>query len=259
MLQYSDKKILKKIMKFRILLDPLHDLKDKLEILAVRVGIKPAFLIISDPNSDPSTLELVAKRADLHFKITGRPPDYFPRKPKVGDNFLKIFNNSRLTKLSTIWFYKDVQVELKILESIAGKLNEGHVLGYPECCIKWEEEKSLQAIETLFQEIEEYITQKYPMFIDYEVKTKDQVYEALIDKIAHDELRFKREKAVTDSMVKQTDETLKHYPFVPHWACQSCLSGESKETEKMNNLYKELAINLNPKFAQKIIHLAQES
>lgn len=49
-------------------------------------------------------------------------------------------------------------------------------------------------------------------------------------------------------------ETYRRYPFVPHWACPSCLSGESKESEKLNSQYRELAMNLNPKFAGEIIH-----
>ena len=47
--------------------------------------------------------------------------------------------------------------------------------------------------------------------------------------------------------------------FAPHQACPSCLSGKSKETEKLNDQYKDLAMNLNPKFAQETEHSALES
>lgn len=251
------KKILRKILKLKLTRDPLADLKHKLEILAVKVGIKPAFLLLSDPDPDLSLIELVAKCAGLYLKLTGRPPDYFSRKPNVEDSFLKISNDVRLTKMGAIWLYKDVQVEPKILASIAGKLNEGHVLGFPGCCIKWEEEMSLYGTEAVFQDIKEYITKNCLTPNDFGVKTKDQMYEILIDKLAHDELRFEREKAIGKSVGEQIRKTQERYPFVPHWACQFCLSGESKETERLNNLYEELAMNLDPKFARKIISMAE--
>jgi hypothetical protein len=55
------------------------------------------------------------------------------------------------------------------------------------------------------------------------------------------------------------ERTYKTYPFVPHWTCSSCLDGKNMETEKLNLLYKKLAMGVSPKLAQTVVESLEDT
>lgn len=237
---FISKRTLKKLLKLRT--DSLpYDLTNKLEILAVKSGIKPAFL---NYGGKTHLFRRAALLLDLYYKETSTPPVHFTRRPNVKSSFLKAATDVFCTH-QPIWIYQDIQVESMISKCIAGELNEGHILGYPECCIRWHAGNRAPDTESCFRDIEEHIAKNPKYSYSIQGGTEEEMYTSIL-------LRWRT------PYPSYVSETSRSYPFVSHCACPSCLSGESKETERLNNQYKELAIKLDPRFAQEIVYYVSE-
>jgi len=239
------KKALRRLLKITTDESSHLDVKNKLEIMAVKAGIKPVFLETSE-GSYLNTLEWAATLLNLKYKLTELPPPYFSRKPNVDPSFLNVWGKD---EIKAIWIYRDVRAEPLISKSVTGRLNDGHVFGYPACCIKWHEESRTRQVEAEFQDIQEYISENPPELMDLQSKTMEETYLALM-KTPFSKRHWDE---VLQSVGMHVIETYERYPFVPHWACSSCLSGESRETERLNDQFRELAEKLDPKFARKIV------
>lgn len=257
MASYPSERTLKKLLKLKTNSLKHFDLKNKLEILATKVGIKPAFEGFTgagspykDVHDNISVLIRAAALVGLRYKLTNTPPPFFSRKPDIKSSFLSAWSKSIVSGYASIWLYRDVQLEHLISASIAGDLNEGYVLGYPECCIKWHEENRVLEVESCFQDIEQYLIINPLALQDLRSssKTEEQMYMRLL----HLPIPLTREELWFKTVDRQILETWKRYPLAPHWACSSCLSSKSKETEKLNNQYKEFAMSLDPKFANEV-------
>ena len=224
------------------------DAKNKLEILAVKFGLKPAFLGLAEARTN---FEHAAILLNLKYQLTNTPPPYFSRKPRVRESFLSAF--VRIMMGEVVWIYSDVQVKSRISASLAGRLNEGHVLGYPQCCIRWHEKKRVLQVESVFQDIESYISRNPLALMNAQRGGgEEEMYEALLcdprGQGYHD-----NQDRVSAERSQHIERTYKRYPFVPHWACSSCLEGKNEETERLNRQYQELAMNVSPGLAREII------
>jgi hypothetical protein len=194
------------------------DAKNKLEILAVRFGLKPAFLGLGEAGT---SLKRAAALLNLDYQFTSTPPPHFSRKPRVENSFLGAFIG--MMKEEAVWIYSDAQIKLKISAFLAGELNEGHILGYPQCCIRWHEENRVLDVESRFEDIESYIGENPSVLAQY--GGKDRAYEALLHSI-----HGGSSERVFNTIDEHITETYRRYPFVPHWACSQCLEGANKET-----------------------------
>ena len=233
---------MKRLLKSRTDSDHYWDLKKKLQILAVKSGLKAAFMDYAAGNIE---FRRLAALFGLHHKVTAGPPFRVTKKLNVKDSFLKASTDAMLPK-DAIWLYSDVQVESLISRCIAGELNVGYVLGYPRCCIEWHEGmRAISEMESCFRHIEERIANNPQMFRGIQGRTEEEMY-----RFAMLEWPMSRPDYVS--------ETRRLYPFAPHYACPSCLSHQSQESEKLNNQYKELAFSLNPQLAQEIKQSASD-
>jgi len=244
---YVPRRIMKRLLRFRTASDHHWDLENKLQALAVKSGIKPAFMNFAAGMIAADRVEFrqLAALLGLHYKVTAAPPLRPTRKLNVKDSFFKASTDVFQPK-DAVWLYSDIQVESRISRCILGEINVGYILGYPRCCIEWHEGMRAFDLESLFRWIEEHITNNPQMFRGIQDRTEVEIY------------RF----ALLEWRMPAPDfmsESKRLYPFAPHYACPSCLSRESEETEKLNNQYKELAFSLNPKFAQEIEQSASDS
>lgn len=190
-----DRKTVERILGFKTNPLPMMDARNKLEIFAVKTGLKPAYLgnmhVKSTINDNLSILSQLAAISGLQYRKTDIPPLYFSRKPNVPSDFINAYFIRE--DFDAAWIYKDPEIESKIRDCLSGKLNEGYVLGYPVCCIKWHEEKRVQEVESAFN---------------------------------HDKGKWER------SVSKHLLGTWERYPFAPHWACMKCLNGKNGEKGK---------------------------
>lgn len=219
------RRTIKKILRVKTNNIPSFDVKNKLEIFAVKEGLKPAYAgsrnledvdsIVSD---NLPMLKQITKIVGLKSMQTNAPPLYFSRQPNVASDFLNAFYNQEDTDV--LWIYDDPEIKQRIRRCISGELNEGYLLGYPECCIKWHEERRVLEIESAFlQNIEEF-------------------------------------QKIMDKHVLATYEK---YPFVSHWACAACLSGRSRRTEKLNHKYRELALSISQDFEKIVVQKVKQT
>jgi len=194
----------------------MFDIRNKLEIFAVKSGLKKAVLAEVSQGSDwnnLSRLKKLAKILELRCKSTIAPPFYFLREPVVNAEFLKNYYQNE--KIEVLWIYGNIEVNSDIIRCISGQLNEGYILGYPKCCIKWHEGCRVIEVEETFNELVG-CTHSNP------------------------NLKKKLEESIDSHLIA----TWKIFPFVPHWACSDCLTNKSHETELLNKKYAELAKDL---------------
>jgi len=192
----------------------MFDARNKLEILAVNSGLKDAFFAEGSKGwNNLLSLKRLAMKIGLHCKSTRAPPFYFSKIPNVDDNFLRDYYQNE--NIESLWIYDNIEVESKIIKCLSGQLNEGYILGYPECCIRWHEGCRVIEVEETFNETRTCIKSDYKKEKEWQRKIDNQLF-----------------------------ETWKKYPFVPHWACSDCLRGKSQKTEQLNNKYKELAVSI---------------
>lgn len=242
------RKTIKKILKSKTHPLPMSDVRNKLEIMAVKTGLKPTFLGSRQIHEvgmgdNLPLLKQLAIMLGLQFKFTINPPLYFSRRPYVKSSFIDAYYSQ--TDFEALWVYNDPKIELHIDKCISGKLNEGYILGYPECCIKWHEDARVLEVESGFQDIEEYIATNPLELAGLLVKTETEMYKAIIGMVPYTLENKEKWERMTD---EHLFGTWMKYPFVPHWACSSCLNRSSKKTEQLNNKYKELARKINMNF-----------
>lgn len=241
------RRIIKKILKFKTHPYPVSDAKNKLEILAVKSGLKPAFQefkhLRSKDNPNILLLKQLATILGLKHKSTVNPPLYFSRNPKVKKSFLDAYYIR--ADFEALWIYNNPKVETSIVKCLSSELNEGYILGYPDCCIRWHEEARVREVESSFRDIEHYM-KMYPLKVArLEMKSEVEMYKDIINMLPHvPENKAKWEK-MTDEHVLGT---WMKYPFVPHWACSACLKSKSEKTKELNRRYKELALSLGQQF-----------
>jgi hypothetical protein len=233
---------------------PHFDAKNKLELLAVKAGMKPAFLGIVEGSETP--LRVASALLDLRCKLSTTPPPYFSRTPHVTSSFLTAYG--RACQTTAFWIYSEERIETDISATLAGKLNEGHVLGYPQCCVKWHEEKRTLQAEASFQDIELYISENPSDLMNRGYERIEEEYEALLC-TCRPPTYSENEERVFGEINDHIERTYKTYPFAPHWACSPCLDGKNMETEKLNLLYKKLAMDVSPKLAQTVVESLEDA
>jgi hypothetical protein len=247
---------LKKLQSFRVCTDSYEDLRDKLAIITVRALFKECFQEFGENAFRISEHLEVLKRMGFNVKVTGLPSPYFYGAPQVPSWFLKEYMSmSEIARQNEccIWLYVENNAENKILSSVHGALDEGYVLGYPDCCIKWYEEMWKKQTEVLYQ----YILRRY------NAKDQSEIMEKLgnsnAENFAHLFLQI-----FTDVNL---EKTVKTFPFVFHIACEKCLKNSKSPTALINEQNKHLASELNHNFHERIedaskdyaLHIKQRS
>ena len=232
---------LKRLQSLPFSTDPYEDLRDKLAIITVRASFKECFQEFGENSYMINEYIEVLKRMGFNAKVTGLPPPYFYGMPKVPSWFLKEYVS--VTEIARqnehcIWLYVENSVESKILSSLKGILDEGYLLGYPDCCIKWYEEMWRKNIEVLYH----YILHKYTPKDRYEI-TKALKYSKAQD-FAHLFIQI-----FTDVNLERT---VRIFPLVFHIACENCLEDSESPTASINNQNKHLASNLDKDFCKRI-------
>ena len=229
--------LVKQLTKIKTDSNEIRDFKNKIEIVATFLDIKPAFLDLYSENK-LFPLRRLSSLFKLKYMITDPIPLYCTRKPEVNESFmrasLEVWNSGR-----PIWIFSDTKVKTKISECLQGKRNPGFLLGYPECCTNWHEKNRASELESVFQDVEKAIVADHHLLNGYRGGSEEEMYKHILS-----QWRM--------PMPNYAFETHRQYPFVPHWACPSCLEGKSKGTEKINSQYKKLAMQLDPEYVQTI-------
>lgn len=231
------KSVIKALRPLQISPSPTEDLRNKLEIVAVKAAVKPAFFGLPSETETLTALKNLSKKIGLISKITRLPPVFVSRAPTVPSAFFNVWAKTNGRK--GIWLYRTRYVETSIELCLKGKLNEGYILGYPECCIKWHEEMRVQDAEQHYEKVQQKLNKDPLAFNVIYASTERELYRGLLSNLEMSE-SFPLE--VSEHLA----ETNKKYPFVDHIACTQCLTGSSQKTKVLNMQLKQLAKSMSP-------------
>lgn len=209
-----------KIETLRLSSVPYEHYISMLAIIAVLNGIKPAFM--GDEEECFEEYKEAARRLGLGLLLTKRPPtDTYPiRKPRVPASFIKAFHGvGEYKDKRAVWLYKDARNPERISRTVSGRLDEGYVLGYPECCIQGYGEDRTILVETIYNHILNH----------YHLKTDLEAVKILLT-----DPPFPAPKI-------RVRESFEKFPFISHVACNNCIQGKSGESSKLNQELRKLA------------------
>ncbi len=217
---------LSKIEGLRLSSIPYEHHVSALAVIAVLAGLKPAFM--GDEVEFLEEYKVAGRRLGLRVLVTVRPAvgPYRVRKPRVPVSFIEAFhgggtdNDRRAT-----WLFKEAKTSERISSAASGELDEGYVLGYPECCRKAHAEDRATLVETVYNQI-----------IDrYHAKTEEEAVRILLT-----DPPFR----VPKIRVRQSFEK---FPFISHVACSECIQGKSEESSGLNRRLRGLGAEVGLK------------
>jgi len=191
-----------------------------LAIIAVLGGIRPAFMC--DEIEFLEECKEAGRRLGLHVLVTKRAPTerYRIRKPNVPPSFIDAFHGGGSDKEKrAVWLFKEAGTSERISRAVSGQLDEGSVLGYPDCCTKEYEEERAKLVETVYQQIVER----------YQAKTDEEAVKILLT-----DPPFRVQKTLVR-------ESFGRFPYISHIACSACISGRSAESSRLNRELRKLS------------------
>lgn len=237
--------------------DEHHALTDQLELVAVAVGLKPAFL---GGQSDPTDVLCrqiadVAPRLELHTLWGAGLTDMAVIKsvdwPGVDSAYVEFMLESDMPRLQSqqlsLWVYADASHEAIIRSCEWGERLSSDALGYPTCC-----------------------TRHFMSRLAYKLELKLAAFRKEYGAQSTGDLVHLNRMGVGPSLrVKQTIEeinnelsallrrSLKAFPYIHFTACPNCIDTPGSPAAQINTQMKQLAELLDPRFAQRFLdHVA---
>lgn len=207
------------------------DLNNKLAILCVLASEKTAFGLGLGENAFPrETIEGLggfARRYDLRWKMTDQPTKPAQREPGVPVYFVKELDRMSLMSHApnVFWLYCEDRVGDRIDSAVEGAEDVGHLLGYPDCCVRVNADSEMAAVRRFF---EEFIRQHRP---------RDQA-EAI--RLIREDVSVE-DHGYFEFATRNVGRTVEKFPFVFHTACDACLKSESSATRELNERYRAIA------------------
>lgn len=209
----------------------VENLLDRLSILAVAEGIKPAFMTYVD-HYDQGSLNRAAKAA-AQFGLTARRVrlnnDPWIAVPDIAPVALKAIQALWRTRLGReqLWIARGATQIPRRVRNRPDRTTGAH-LGYPRCCDKSYREDYVRRAERLY----EVIRSDAPGKADSELARIIRGDPKFTDEQAADLLDLKDGRML---------ETQRLFPYVQHVACTDCLRGESMLSRNQNSVLEQFA------------------
>lgn len=214
----------------------VEGLQDGLAVACVKAGVKPCFL--TNRLSIPQ-LRRLARENGLLSIVTN-----FPNPIRKSTNVPKIFLDAfdRLDKPPpAVWIYPTRAMEANIERVRKGEINAGSLLGYPSCCVQYEETTRVGMVEKAYS----YLVKANPE------ASLDDLVEILLEDPALPSEGF-------EEALHRVAQTLAKYPFVFHQACDVCLSEPSSPTKLLNDRHEELASKISVRLHDNILRYTKK-
>lgn len=217
-----------------------ENLTDVLEILAVTEGIKPAHLNGHGFRSAQLNghLESLAARYGLSTLRTTRISRFQYRPPTCWPEVAQWQREQdearRVKEGDVIWIYRDPGIAQLIPDTVAGRISCSRALGYPECCVNADFERS----EYMFAALVNGLHKKF------NVDTAEEMIALLI-----------RDEGVSidiDPIRKDMELSSARFPYVQFFACAACLAAEESPAARVNRAMRDLAFAVSPSFGVSI-------
>lgn len=223
------------------------DLHNKLELLAVWRGLKPSFAYgLGEGPPDATVVEqllVFSKGLGLPTHLTDQPPlwEETCHTTKVPRWFSEVFCNlsNEAQSPAVLWILRGPP-DVTCLQEANTNAELGRLLDYPECCVAAYEERQCSSYLGL-----------YSAFNVKFGRSRHRILAALRDPDPWPDH--------PNPGIEATERTIQKYPFVFHVACDACLAEKESPTERLNDLYKELANQCGAVFYKEIVSAIQEA
>jgi hypothetical protein len=224
---------------------PLENLLDRLEIMAVAKGLKPAHLNGQGLHSESviRQIQTLAGKYGLATLTTRRVEKLFPHRiarvePELWEAHLCWGEASRRDEPDVLWVFTKPELEMPIRETVEGKRDVSFVLGYPDCCVRAEADESMHQFELYVDALK----RNYP----------GSSVKQLLSWLEQD-----TEVEVDLDPLRGQQDSLEKFPFVQFHACAHCLREVGSPASKSNRVMEELAKELSTEFHRRVIKEAQ--
>jgi len=227
-------------------------LKDRLCILAVAEGQKPAFMtyVAKERHCSPEVaarlLEVIGGLG-LVARIVALNSDPWARTPRVPPVFLAAIEKLWHTRLGhrQIWIVRDI---LAIPRRVRRRpdATTGARLGYPPCCDAADLEGKVQKAERMYQVARDREPDKSDRALAEWFRADPELTDAEMDFV----------QGIEAERLHYMDQVDRRFPFVPHIPCPDCLQGSSDATQRLDEYYRDLAARVG--LREKVIQAVQD-
>ena len=238
--------------------DPQQVFMERLEIMAVETGLKPAFAAGQSGHNLSFNRQLEKFAANNGFLAVSTPGvSAFTQllalpTHNIGSSLLKTI--TMLIRQSVpnpdqqiLWLFKDSRLKESIDLCVAGQIPVGDVLGYPRCCTDGYLELEAQRMQTEL----DYFRQHHGAKTDADLVA---LYQSETDITGPHKERI---EVVCSTMTTRQANSIKRLPFVHFIACPRCQDDPGSPAAQLNQKMAQLASDLSPTFARKFTSYAE--
>lgn len=237
--------------------DPHHNLTDPLEIAALVVGLKPAFLGGQSPTDEPllADLAVVAERLGLLVRRdNGLIPvsEFLALKPLPIDpayllHYLDLELKNPKPEDQVLWIYVDPAIGEQIIECERGQRSSADVLGYPQCCV--DHFLTLRAKRHTLK-LDAYRR-------EYGADSTAEIIRIETMGVGPSLAVRRRIEEVDDQIRRELGESIFRFPFIHFTACPACRATPNSPADRLHAQMHDLAYALDESFAKQFEEYAK--
>lgn len=232
--------------------DPHHNLVDRLEIVAVATGLKPAFLGGQSGSVDTLLCEVaaVAEKHGLHTRrdtgLQAAAELLALASPEIDRGYLEYCLERDIKRdgdsKPALWVYADPQVVKLIEAGEQGRCLADRLLGYPTCCVL---------------NLNGHLAERYAIRLkvfarDYQARTTEDLIKLERLGVGPGGVANRRIEEVDAQVSKELGESLVKFPFIHFTACPSCIHMSASPAAEIHAKMRNLAVTLDGGFVKKI-------
>jgi hypothetical protein len=232
---------------------------ERLEIVAVEMGLKPAFAAGQSGYNAGFNRGLEkfgiahgfrairTPSASVFTQLLALDTHQIPRS-FLEETTVRFRQSPSAKNREAIWLFKDAEIERKILLCVEGNFRMGDVFGYPTCCTDDYLRLEARKIEI---ELDHY------RCVHAAKSNSDflRLYENNVEITGQHAVEVEK---IGNSIMKQQAISIKQFPFVHFIACPNCVDSSHSAAFQLNAKMETLAGGLNKTFARKFTHYAAE-
>lgn len=239
--------ILKAVERVRLWSVPYEDAIERLSLLTVLADLRPvAALGFGDKSVSLPRLKDILINQGLKAVITGgifvSTLDLVGEIPSAVAEVNDLLNREshRRNKTKILWVFSDPKMRERIKEVVAGKLNAGTLLCYPECCVRKERQDNARFLRA---------------FLNAIIAAVGEDPKA-VERALRQDLNVSVPDGTEDC--SRVPRTIQRFPFVLHVACNKCLASDTSASAALNQAYEALASETDPALCERILHSLEE-
>ncbi len=207
------------------------DFMERLEIVAVTEGLKPAFYAIAPEGTRRKLFEAVAAALPSSIGVTGFVEASIHtryRDLKLPADITDIVDRKSRDPAQIFWLTKDEAIAARFADGQLEQMDHD-IAGYPVCCATWH-------YDTFFARSIEAFWDVYSFKSEGERK-------AYVNEVWEQSSGWFLPRSHYLIGIYRSNLA---YPFIPHIACPRCLADKDGASAQQHKMYSDLALRVDP-------------